>query len=174
MNKRSDTKAAVDDYGYVLVGLKANEDGEPLVCLPRLAGYNDEAIKIAIGYSKHIIKESIDQIADGKADAVTASPHIKLCSYCSYKGYCGNDPSFSKGREQIDTGSSSEYGKIVTNCEKAAEPTKSGKPRKDYGYDGITKAIGSDKSMSKDDRRTLLAMKKILDGIDGEEKGKEE
>ena len=29
--------------------------------------------------------------------------------------------------------SSSEYGKVVANCEKSAEPTKSGKPRKDYG-----------------------------------------
>ena len=173
MNKRSDTDAVVDDYGYVLVGLKANDDGAPLVCLPQLAGYNEEAVKIAIGYSKHIIKESIDQIADGKADAVTSEPHIKLCSYCSYKGYCGNDPSFSKGRVQTDTGSSSEFGKIVANCEKSAEPTKSGKPRKDYGYDEITKAIGADKRMSKDDRRAILAMKKILDGNTGKKDGEE-
>ena len=174
MNKKKGNDAVVDDYGYVLVGLKANDDGEPLVCLPQMAGYNSEAVNIAIRFSKHIIKESIDQIADGKADAVTAAPHIKLCSYCSYKGYCGNDPSFSKGRAQIDTGSSSEYGKTVANCEKAAEPTKSGKPRKDYGYDEVTKAVGSDRSMSKDDRRTVLAMKDILDRTANETEGKGE
>lgn len=174
MNKKAGNDAVIDDYGYILVGLKANDDGEPLVCLPQLAGYNDEAVNIAIKYSKHIIKESIDQIAEGKADAITAAPHIKLCSYCSYRGYCGNDPSFSKGRAQINTGSSSEYGKVVANCEKAAEPTKSGKPRKDYGYDDVTKIIGADKNMSKDDRRTILAMKDILEGKSNEEKGKEE
>ena len=59
-------------------------------------------------------------------------------------------------------------------CEKAAEPTKSGKPRKDYGYDDVTKIIGADKNMSKDDRRTILAMKDILEGKNSEEKGKEE
>lgn len=174
MNDKSGDDAVVDDYGYVLVGLKANDEGEPLVCLPQLSGYNDEAMKVAIRYSRHIIKETVDQIADGKADAITVTPHIKLCSYCSYKGYCGNDPSFSKGRPQTDTGSGSEYGKIVSNCEKSAEPTKSGKPRKDYGYDDVTKAIGSDKSMNKNDRRTILAMKDILDGNDKKKDGKEE
>lgn len=174
MNAKAGKDAVIDDYGYVLVGLKANDDGEPLVCLPQLAGYNDEAVKIAIKYSKHIIKESIDQIADGKADAITAEPHIKLCNYCSYRGYCGNDPSFSKGRAQINTGSSSEYGKVVANCEKSAEPTKSGKPRKDYGYDEVTKKIGADKNMSKDDRRAILAMKDILEGKSAEDSGKEE
>lgn len=168
MNQKNGSEAVIDDYGYVLVGLKANDNGEPLVCLPQLAGYNSEAIKIAIRYSKHIIKESVDQIAGGKADAVTATTHIKLCSYCSYRGFCGNDPSFSKGRAQIDTSSSSEYGKVVANCEKSAEPTKSGKPRKDYGYDDLTKQIGSDKNMSKDDRRTILAMKDILECKNGE------
>ena len=174
MNAKAGKDAVIDDYGYVLVGLKANDDGEPLVCLPQLAGYNDEAVKIAIKYSKHIIKESIDQIAEGKADAITAEPHIKLCNYCSYRGYCGNDPSFSKGRAQINTGSSSEYGKVVANCEKSAEPTKSGKPRKDYGYDEVTKKIGADKNMSKDDRRAILAMKDILEGKSAEDSGKEE
>ena len=95
-----------------------------------------------------------------------AEPGLKNCSYCIFKGCCGNDPSSSKGREQINTGSGSEYGKTVANCEKAAEPTKSGKPRKDYGYDEVTKVIGADKSMSRDDRRAILAMKDILDGKD--------
>ncbi|MCR4702256.1 MAG: PD-(D/E)XK nuclease family protein [Saccharofermentans sp.] len=164
--------AVIDDYGYVLVGLKAGDKDEPLSCLPKLSGYNNEAMKIAIDYSKHIIKESVDQISSGKADAVTAEPHLKLCSYCIFKGYCGNDPSSSKGREQINTGSTGKYGKIVTNCEKSSEPTKSGRPRKDYGYDDVTMAIGADKSMSKDDRRAILAMKDILDG--NFEKGNEE
>ncbi len=174
MNRKNGSEAVIDDYGYVLVGLKANDDGEPLVCLPQLAGYNSEAINVAISYSKHIIRESVDQIAGGKADAITATPHIKLCSYCSYKGFCGNDPSSSKGRKPIDTSSSSEYGKIVSNCEKSAEPTKSGKPRKDYGYDDSTKRIGSDKNMSKDDRRAILAMKDILEGKNGKNSGEEE
>ena len=72
MNAKGGKQAVVDDYGYVLVGLKANSDGEPLVCLPQLSGYSEDAINVAIRFSKHVIKESVDQITDGKADAVTA------------------------------------------------------------------------------------------------------
>ena len=174
MLNRYPDNAVIDDYGYVLVGLKAGDKDEPLSCLPKLAGYSSDAMNIAISYSKHIIKESVDQICSGKADAVTAEPGLKNCSYCIFKGCCGNDPSSSKGREQINTGSGSEYGKTVANCEKAAEPTKSGKPRKDYVYDKVTKVIGADKSMSRDDRRAILAMKDILDGKDIAGDGKED
>ncbi len=163
--------AVIDDYGYVQVGLRANDKGEPLTCVPVLSGYNDEAIRIAIDYSKHVIKESVDQIAEGKADAVTAVPKLKLCNYCSYKGFCGNDPSDPKYRRQIDTSSKSKYGAIVSKCEKAAQPTDSGKARKDPGYDEITKRIGADENMGKEDRRAILAMKDILEGKD--EEGKE-
>ena len=129
-------------------------------------------MKIAIDYSKHIIKESVDLITSGKADAVTAEPKLKLCNYCSYKGYCGNDPASPRYRKQPDLGSSGKYGTMVTNCEKFAEPTKSGKARKDPGYDEVTKMIGADKSMKKSDRIAILGMKDILEGTD--EKGKEE
>lgn len=166
-------KAVVDDYGYVLVGLDAQLDREPVVCLPDLSGYDNEAMKIAIDYSKLIIKESIDQIAEGKADAVTAEPHLKLCTYCRYKGYCGNDPTNPKYRPQPDLGSKGEYGTMVKKCEDFAEPTKSGKQRKDPGYDDITKKIGADKSMKKSDRIAILAMKDILEGKDAKD-GKEE
>lgn len=162
-------EAVVDDYGYVLVGLKAKDDGEPLVCLPELSGYDNEAINVAIRYSKHMIKESIDQISGGKADAVTATTKIDLCSYCNCRGFCGNDPSYSKGRPQIDTSSKSKYSEIVDKCETFA---KSGKPDKDPGYDEQTKKIGADKGMSKETRRTILAMKDILDKAD-ENNGKE-
>ena len=166
-------EAVIDDYGYVLVGLKANSDGTPIECLPKLAGYSDDAMKIAIDYSKHIVRESIDQIASGKADAITAEPRLKLCSYCSYKGYCGNDPSDPKSREQTDLSSKGKYGTMVKKCEDFAEPTKSGKQRKDPGYDDVTKRIGADESMKKDDRKAILAMKDILEGNDKKD-GKEE
>ena len=165
-------EAVIDDYGYVQVGLKANDDGEPLNCVPKLSGYDEEAMKIAIDYSKHIIKESVDEITSGKADAITAEPKLKLCNFCSYKGYCGNDPKAPKCRKQLDLGSSGKYGVMVTNCEKFAEPTKSGKARKDPGYDEVTKKIGADKNMKKSDRIAILGMKDILEGTD--EKGKEE
>lgn len=164
--------AVIDDYGYVQVGLKASDKGEPLTCVPKLSGYDEAAMKIAIDYSKHIIKESVDQITSGKADALTAEPKLKPCSYCSYKGYCGNDPALPKYRKQPDLGSSGKYGTIVTDCEKFAEPTKSGKARKDPGYDEVTKKIGADKTMKKSDRIAILGMKDILEGTD--EKGKEE
>lgn len=160
MNSKEDKQAVVDDYGYVLVGLKANDKGDPVVCVPQLSGYNKDAITVAVRYAKHIIKESADQIANGKADAVTSANKIDLCSFCSYKGFCGNDPSNSKGRPQIDTGSDSKYGVMVKNCEAFA---KSGKPDKDPGYDDETKRIGADKSMKSEVRRTILAMKDILD-----------
>ncbi len=165
-------EAVIDDYGYVQVGLKASDKGEPLTCAPKLSGYDEAAMKIAIDYSKHIIKESVDLITSGKADAVTAEPKLKLCNYCSYKGYCGNDPASPRYRKQPDLGSSGKYGTMVTNCEKFAEPTKSGKARKDPGYDEVTKMIGADKSMKKSDRIAILGMKDILEGTD--EKGKEE
>ena len=165
-------EAVIDDYGYVQVGLKASDKGEPLTCAPKLSGYDEAAMNIAIDYSKHIIKESVDQITSGKADAITAEPKLKLCNYCSYKGYCGNDPQSPKYREQLDLGSSGKYGTMVTNCEKFAEPTKSGKARKDPGYDEVTKKIGADKSMKKSDRIAILGMKDILEGTN--ENGKEE
>ena len=167
-----DGEAVIDDYGYVQVGLRASDNGEPLSCEPKLSGYDEDAMRIAIDYSKHVIKESVDQITAGKADAVTAEPRLRLCNYCSYRGYCGNDPKAPKYREQPDLGSTGKYGTMVTNCEKFAEPTKSGKAKKDPGYDEITKKIGADKSMKKADRIAILGMKDILDGTN--EKGKEE
>ena len=163
--------AVVDDYGYVLVGLDAKLDADPVTCVPELSGYDDDAMRIAIDYSKHVIKESIDQISEGKADAITAGPKLKLCRYCSYKGYCGNDPTDPKCREQIDLSSKGKYGTMVSKCEKFAEPTPSGKQRKDPGYDDITKKIGADQGMKKDDRKAILAMKEILDD---KKDGKEE
>ena len=155
--------AVIDDYGYVQVGLKPNDKGEPLVCVPVLSGYNDEAIKIAVNYSKYIIKESVDQITEGKSDAVTATPKLSLCNYCSYRGFCGNDPANPKFRDQTDLGSKGKYGTIVAECETYAKPTKTGKPKKDPGYDDITKMIGADKAMGKTDRTAILAMKDILE-----------
>ncbi|MBR3462531.1 MAG: PD-(D/E)XK nuclease family protein [Clostridiales bacterium] len=165
--------AVIDDYGYVLVGLKANADNSPLVCEPKLAGYNEEAMKIAVDYSKYIIRESVDQISGGKADSVTAIPNLKSCGSCPFRGFCGNDPSHPKSRGQLNTGSKSEYETIVKNCEKALTPTKSGKDRKDYGYDDVTKAIGADTSMRRSDKRTILAMKDILEKTNGSIEGKE-
>lgn len=160
MHSKEGNKAFVDDYGYVLVGLKPNDKGEPVLCVPQLSGYNSDAITVAVRYAKHIIKESADQIAGGKADAVTSASKIDLCNYCICRGFCGNDPAHSKGRPQIDTGSDSKYGEMVKKCEAFA---KSGKPDKDPGYDDATKRIGADKNMSSSDRRTILAMKDILD-----------
>ena len=165
-------EAVIDDYGYVQVGLRANDKGEPLVCVPVLSGYNDEAMKIAVEYSKHIIRESVDQITGGKADAVAATPKLSLCNYCNYKGFCGNDPSNPKYRDQTDLGSKGKYGKMVADCENYAKPAKTGKPKKDPGYDDITKKIGADKGMGKTDRSAVLAMKDILEDKAGE--GKED
>ena len=170
MNSKEGNKAFVDDYGYVLVGLKANDKGEPVVCTPQLSGYNSDAINVAVRYAKHIIKESADQIAGGKADAVTSAPKIDLCSFCVCRSFCGNVPAHSKGRPQIDTGSDSKYGEMVKKCEDFA---KSGKPDKDPGYDEQTKRIGSDKNMKAEVRRTILAMKDILDEAEKND-GKEE
>ena len=163
--------AVIDDYGYVQVGLKASDKGEPLTCAPKLSGYDEEAINIAIDFSKHVIKGSVDEITAGKADAIVAEPKLKLCNYCSYKGYCGNDPQAPKFREQLDLSSSGKYGVMVANCEAYVKPAKSGKAKADPGYDEVTKKIGADKNMKKADRTAILGMKDILEGTD--EKGKE-
>jgi len=152
--------AVVDDYGYVLLGLEASLDKDPVECFPKLAGYSDEAMKIAIDYSRHIIKESIDQIAEGKADAVTATPKNKNCSYCSYKSYCGNIPSASKGHEPIDLKVGGKYGQMVNEAENIA---KSPEKASESDLDETAKRIGADKSMEKSDRIAILAMKDILE-----------
>lgn len=170
MNKKEGKDAVVDDYGYVLVGLKAEMDKDPLSCEPGLSGYNEEAMKVAISYSKHIVKESVDQISHGKADAVTATQKIKLCSYCSYKGYCGNNPSNSKGRKQVDTSSKSDVGKIVDKFNKY----KKGDLKKMPSYDETTTKIGMDDQMEGEDKRAILAMKEILDKADEKKSGKED
>ena len=139
-----------------------------------MSGYDADAMNIAIDYSKHIIKESIDQITEGKADAITSEPKLELCKYCMYSGFCGNVPSAPKSRPQIDVSSKSKYGSIVEKCENFAKPTASGRARKDPGYDDITKRIGADESMNKGDRRAILAMKEKLDEKDKKESGKGE
>ncbi len=173
MTSQAGKDAVIDDYGYVLVGLKPDPKGNPIICAPQLAGYDDEAIKVAIRFSKHIIKESVDQITSGKADAVTAKNNLDLCSYCSYRGYCGNDPSGSKGREQVDISKSSPYDEMIKKAETFAKPNKSGKPKEDPGLDDAAKKIGADKNMERGVRRAILAMKDILDKEDGKDEGKE-
>ena len=173
-HSKEEIDASIDNYGYVLLGLGAKLDEAPLTCEPLMSGYDADAMNIAIDYSKHIIKESIDQITEGKADAITSEPKLELCKYCMYSGFCGNVPSAPKSRPQIDVSSKSKYGSIVEKCENFAKPTASGRARKDPGYDDITKRIGADESMNKGDRRAILAMKEILDEKDKKESGKGE
>lgn len=160
--------AVIDDYGYILLGLKAEKGDEEFRCIPKLSGYNEQAMKIAIDYSKHIIKESVDQIVGGKADSITVTSKSENCGYCMFKGCCGNNPSAPKGKTQIDLSSGSKYGLMVAEAENLAKA----KNPKESDLDEVTKIIGADKSMGKSDRTAILAMKDILDNA-GKNNGKE-
>ncbi|MCR4689396.1 MAG: PD-(D/E)XK nuclease family protein [Saccharofermentans sp.] len=85
--------SAIDDYGYTLVGIKTPKDGEELKCEPVNAGYSPSQIATAMQYSDLIVRESVDNIIEGKAEAVTAIAKTSKCSYCPFAGACGNIPS---------------------------------------------------------------------------------
>ena len=133
--------AVVDDYGYVLLGLRPDKNGNKPDCTPRLSGYDPDSMDIAVRYAKHVIKESVDQITEGKADAIVGSSHISPCRYCNFKGYCGNNPVSPKCRPDIDLGDGSKYAEMADKDEQA-----SGKGKKE-----------------KADKRVFYAMKDKLD-----------
>lgn len=148
-------EAVLDDYGYILIGLDPVDKGKQLQCAPDLSGYSPESVKIAVDYSRHIVKESIDQIASGKADAVTATPKLDSCKYCQFKGYCGNNPSSSAGRARIDT------------------EAESSKLRNDDEYAGLISEMES-YAMRKSEQNAILTMKaKLLDEKNDKANGKE-
>lgn len=138
MNAKEGKNAVVDDYGYVLVGLKSKLGEGPLECMPLLSGYNEGEMNIAINYAKYIIKESADQISAGKADAITSAPKSSKCSYCPYSGFCGNTASNSKGRPKPDLSNFPKSDKVTLDGDKIVEV-----------------------------RRVFLAMKDIMDNADG-------
>lgn len=84
------------DYGYFNVGLRTGSGKKPLTFEPKTAKagseYSDEDIKLALDYSNHIVKTSVNDIKAGKADALV-SPGYHYCGFCPYAGACGNVPS---------------------------------------------------------------------------------
>ena len=88
--------AAGCDYGYFKVGLNTGTGKSPLTFAPETAKvrseYTDEDIKLSLDYANHIVKESVRDIKDGKADAVV-SPGYHYCKFCPFGGACGNVPS---------------------------------------------------------------------------------
>lgn len=84
------------DYGYFNVGLRTGSGKKPLAFEPKTAkagsDYSEEDIKLALDYSNHIVKTSVNDIKAGKADALV-SPGYHYCGFCPYAGACGNVPS---------------------------------------------------------------------------------
>ena len=112
------------DYGYFNVGLKAGAGKKPLAFEPKTAkegsDYSDEDIKLALDYSNHIVKTSVNDIKAGKADALV-SPGYHYCGFCPYAGACGNVPS-----RPVDRLGNKAPGEVYSGyLEKAAEKTGS-------------------------------------------------
>ena len=84
------------DYGYFNVGLRTGSGKKPLAFEPKTAKtgstYSDEDIKLALDYSNYIVKNSVNDIKAGKADALVC-PGYHYCGFCPYGGACGNVPS---------------------------------------------------------------------------------
>ena len=112
------------DYGYFNVGLKAGAGKKPLTFEPKTAkegsDYSEEDIKLALDYSNHIVKTSVNDIKAGKADALV-SPGYHYCGFCPYAGACGNVPS-----RPVDRLGNKAPGDVYSGyLEKAAEKTGS-------------------------------------------------
>ena len=54
--------------------------------------YSDEDLKLSLDYANYIVKTSVNEIKEGKADALV-SPGYHYCGICPYAGACGNVPS---------------------------------------------------------------------------------
>ena len=147
-NANEGKTAVIDGYGYVQTGLNTKPGDDPLTFKPQLSGYSAEATKIAVDYSKYIIKESVDQIVSGKADAVLADKGSAHCGYCPFRGYCGNNPSELECRPDTAT----DHNRID---------------------DEITRSIEADKNIKTADKKALLAMRAILEGADVTRAGNE-
>ncbi len=84
------------DYGYFNVGLRTGSGKKPLAFEPKTAkagsSYSAEDIKLALDYSNYIVKNSVNDIKAGKADALVC-PGYHYCGFCPYGGACGNVPS---------------------------------------------------------------------------------
>ena len=84
------------DYGYFNVGLRTGSGKKPLTFEPKTAkagsSYSGEDIKLALDYSNYIVKNSVNDIKAGKADALVC-PGYHYCGFCPYGGACGNVPS---------------------------------------------------------------------------------
>lgn len=90
---------AGSDYGYFNVGLKTGSGDKPLTFQPKTAKtgkadikYSDEDLKLSLDYANYIVKTSVNEIKEGKADALV-SPGYHYCGLCPYAGACGNVPS---------------------------------------------------------------------------------
>ena len=110
------------DYGYFNVGLKAASGKKPLAFEPKTAkagsDYKDEDIKLALEYSNYIVKNSVNEIKAGKADALVC-PGYHYCGFCPYGGACGNVPSRPADRLE-----NKKPGDVYSGyLEKAAEKT---------------------------------------------------
>lgn len=80
------------DYGYFNVGLSAGSDGKPISFEPAMASFPAEDTKLSMDYSNYIVRRSVWEIKEGKADGYV-SPDVGRCTYCPYSGACGNVPS---------------------------------------------------------------------------------
>ena len=112
------------DYGYFNVGLRTGSGKKPLAFEPKTAkagsSYSDEDIKLALDYSNYIVKNSVNEIKAGKADALVC-PGYHYCGFCPYGGACGNVPS-----RPADRLGNQKPGEVYSGyLEKAAEVTGS-------------------------------------------------
>ena len=110
------------DYGYFNVGLKPGSGKKPLEFEPKTArtksGYSDDDLKLSLDYAEYIVRSSVKDIQEGKADGLV-SPGYHYCGFCPYGGACGNVPS-----RPVDRIGNKKPGEVYSEyLEKAAEKT---------------------------------------------------
>ena len=136
----------VDDYGYSLLGIKTPPDGEELKCRPNNAGYSPAQIKTAMAYADKMVKDGVADIIEGKAQAVTAVPKNRTCSYCPFAGTCGNIPSNPKFKKAPD------YSEEIKEADAKRDDIKAS----DYAP--------YNRSFKKDEAGAFIYMRKKLSG----------
>ncbi len=113
--------SVIDEYGYSLIGIKAPEGGDDLKCEPKNSKYSPAQIDTAMMFAEHVVRNSVDDIIEGKAPAVTADPKSVKCGYCPFAGSCGNVPSNPVFRPDPDISAEVLYAQANADSIKAAD-----------------------------------------------------
>lgn len=90
-------EVVVDNVGYIKAELNPS-DGDEERFRYESSSLDKDGINAAIDHVKFLINKSCEDIASGRSDARVNSMAKDACTYCAFKGLCGNDGSIKVKR----------------------------------------------------------------------------